>query len=26
VKLTQGTLCTPNSGTGCPPSVPKPQR
>src|SRR5207248_2444315 len=26
VKLTQGTLCTPNSGAGCPPTVPKPQR
>jgi hypothetical protein len=26
VKLTQGTLCTPNSGSGCPPTVPKPLR
>ena len=26
VKLTQGSLCTPNSGSGCPPTVPTPIR
>jgi hypothetical protein len=26
VRLTQGTLCTPSSGNGCPPAKPKPQR